>query len=168
MPHLWRWGNLANVECFSGLSAPPVTCPYRAEQATGLAGGHDYTRRMVWEFQKKHPPICHPERSRTSAERGAKQKREPLGEAGSRNNSRWLFKWNVTFVVVSHSNSSGDPFVTIAPRFLLVLHSEKFRLRASPCAQDDMLFYGFFVNVQKQFLHFLFLSSACNSFQKML
>ena len=27
---------------FSGLSAPPVTCPYRAEQATGLAGGYDY------------------------------------------------------------------------------------------------------------------------------
>lgn len=26
---------------FSGLSAPPVTCPYRAEQATGLAGGYD-------------------------------------------------------------------------------------------------------------------------------
>ena len=26
---------------FGGLSAPPVTCPYRAEQATGLAGGYD-------------------------------------------------------------------------------------------------------------------------------
>ena len=26
---------------FSGLSAPPVPCPYRAEQATGLAGGYD-------------------------------------------------------------------------------------------------------------------------------
>ncbi|HEX9063422.1 MAG TPA: hypothetical protein VF941_24890, partial [Clostridia bacterium] len=27
---------------FGGLSALPVTCPYRAEQATSLAGGHDY------------------------------------------------------------------------------------------------------------------------------
>ena len=32
---------------FSGLSAPPVTCPYRAEQATGLAGGYDSTGLFV-------------------------------------------------------------------------------------------------------------------------
>ena len=29
---------------FRGLSALPVPCPYRAEQATGLAGGYDYTQ----------------------------------------------------------------------------------------------------------------------------
>ena len=33
---------LAVGRSFGGLSAPPVICPYRAEQATGLAGGHDY------------------------------------------------------------------------------------------------------------------------------
>ena len=44
LPHLWRWGNFANVEYFSGLSATPVTCPYRDEQATGLAGGYDYKK----------------------------------------------------------------------------------------------------------------------------
>ena len=33
---------LAVGRSFGGLSAPPVTCPYRAEQATGLAGGYDY------------------------------------------------------------------------------------------------------------------------------
>ena len=33
---------LAVGRSFGGLSAPPVTCPYRAEQATGLAGGHDF------------------------------------------------------------------------------------------------------------------------------
>ena len=32
---------LAVGRSFSGLSAPPVACPYRAEQATGLAGGYD-------------------------------------------------------------------------------------------------------------------------------
>ena len=33
---------LAVGRSFGGLSAPPVTCPYRAEQATGLAGGYDF------------------------------------------------------------------------------------------------------------------------------
>ena len=33
---------LAVGRSFGGLSAPPVICPYRAEQATGLAGGYDY------------------------------------------------------------------------------------------------------------------------------
>ena len=48
------------------------------------------------------PSACHPERSRTSVERIATQKREPLGEAGSRNEFRWLakgmlhFLWEVT------------------------------------------------------------------------
>ena len=32
---------------FSGLSAPPVTCPYRAEQATGLASGYDWEETFV-------------------------------------------------------------------------------------------------------------------------
>ena len=32
----------ACVGHFSGLSAPPVTCPYRTEQATGTAGGYDF------------------------------------------------------------------------------------------------------------------------------
>ena len=33
---------LAVGRSFGGLSALPVICPYRAEQATGLAGGYDY------------------------------------------------------------------------------------------------------------------------------
>ena len=40
-PHLRRQSEYANHRFFGGLSALPVTCPYRAEQATGLAGGHD-------------------------------------------------------------------------------------------------------------------------------
>ena len=32
---------------FRGLSAQPVTCPYRAEQATGFAGGYDYVRSFA-------------------------------------------------------------------------------------------------------------------------
>jgi len=42
LPHLWLWSNFASIKNFGGLSAPPVICPYRAEQATGLAGGYDY------------------------------------------------------------------------------------------------------------------------------
>ncbi|HEX9062374.1 MAG TPA: hypothetical protein VF941_19555, partial [Clostridia bacterium] len=38
---------------FGGLSALPVTCPYRAEQATSLAGGHDlhiYAIRSTYDL----------------------------------------------------------------------------------------------------------------------
>lgn len=38
---------LAVGRSFGGLSAPPVTCPYRAEQATGLAGGYDYEKALM-------------------------------------------------------------------------------------------------------------------------
>ena len=38
---------LAVGRWFGGLSAPPVWCPFRAEQASGLAGGLDLTDR-VW------------------------------------------------------------------------------------------------------------------------
>ena len=37
---------------FSGLSAPPVPCPYRAEQATGLAGGYDCADCLQRSFQQ--------------------------------------------------------------------------------------------------------------------
>ena len=37
---------------FSGLSAPPVTCPYRAEQATGLAGGYDCIQKAQFDYPK--------------------------------------------------------------------------------------------------------------------
>ena len=36
-----------------------------------------------------------------------------VAEAGSRNESRWLFKGEVTFVMASHSNLFGDPFVAL-------------------------------------------------------
>ena len=42
---------------FSGLSAPPVTCPYRAEQATGLAGGYDlHFRGKIERFPTTSAP----------------------------------------------------------------------------------------------------------------
>ena len=57
LPHLWLWGNFASIKNFGGLSAPPVICPYRAEQATGLAGGYDYAFRQVeHEVRNRQPP----------------------------------------------------------------------------------------------------------------
>ena len=42
---------------FCGLSAPPVTCPYRAEQATGLAGGYDlHFRGKIERFPTTFAP----------------------------------------------------------------------------------------------------------------
>ena len=37
-------GNIRFSPIFGWLSAPPVTYPYRAKQASGLAGGHDYIK----------------------------------------------------------------------------------------------------------------------------
>ena len=44
LSHLRLQCKFANVRLFRGLSALPAPCPYRAEQATGLAGGYDYTQ----------------------------------------------------------------------------------------------------------------------------
>ena len=41
LSHLRLQCKFANVRLFRGLSALPAPCPYRAEQATGLAGGYD-------------------------------------------------------------------------------------------------------------------------------
>ena len=35
-------GQFCKCRIFQWASATPVTCPYRAEQATGLAGGYDF------------------------------------------------------------------------------------------------------------------------------
>ncbi len=40
------------ADLFRGLLALPVSCPYRAEQTTGLAGGYDFL--LFWHFLKKY------------------------------------------------------------------------------------------------------------------
>ena len=45
-PHLRRQIEYAIHRSFGGLSALPVTCPYRAEQATDLAGGYDFLKQF--------------------------------------------------------------------------------------------------------------------------
>ena len=55
--------NLQMSDFFRGLSALPAPCPYRAEQATGLAGGYDYTqggRGSLWFCIGRRR--CRPER----------------------------------------------------------------------------------------------------------
>jgi len=41
LPYLQRRGKFASAGYFRGLSALLILCPYRAEQATGLAGDYD-------------------------------------------------------------------------------------------------------------------------------
>ena len=43
-------------------------------------------------------------------------------------NERVTCQRDVTFSLVSHPNLFGDPFVAIAPRVLLAIRSEEFRL----------------------------------------
>ena len=43
-------GHICGCQFFGGLSALPVTCPYRAEQATGFAGGYDYAQIAMTEL----------------------------------------------------------------------------------------------------------------------
>ena len=55
---MWRWGEFAGVKYFGGLSALPVICPYRAEQATGLAGGYDFFPNKGVKLGKMKYFIC--------------------------------------------------------------------------------------------------------------